>query len=93
MLNVQPSHPLADFLGNPNAYVERLSESGSPEILTVDGHDRLVIQDATSYRRMLDELEESRLLVSLNEGVDDCLASKSRPIGVAFRELKASHDL
>ncbi len=37
--------------------MERLAATGRPEVLTVNGHARVVIQDAESYQRMLDALD------------------------------------
>lgn len=51
------AHTLEDFIRNTIARIERLQDSGHPEILTVDGKPCLVVQGAESYQQMVALIE------------------------------------
>ena len=50
-------HSLSEFQRNSKEFVERLSSTKQAELLTVNGKAALVIQDAESYKEMLELLE------------------------------------
>jgi len=60
MIKPEDIHSLTDFQRNTREHVERLKQTGRPEILTVNGEAQLVVQHAAAYQRMLEELERSR---------------------------------
>lgn len=57
MVRLTDIHPLTHFLRDPKAHLARLAKSGRPEVLTVNGHARVVVQDAAAYQRMLEIVE------------------------------------
>ncbi len=57
MIQLTDIHPLTGFLRDHKAHIERLAETGRPEVLTVNGRAKVVIQDAAAYQKMLDELD------------------------------------
>lgn len=57
MLNLTDIHPLTGFLRDHKAHMERLRATGRPEVLTVNGTARVVVQDAAAYQRLLDLVE------------------------------------
>lgn len=89
MLNLtQDIHSLTDFKRNTPEHLERLKASGRPEVLTVNGKAEVVVQDAESYQRMLDELQQaettaqiSRAIKRLSEG------EKGKPVRQFLEEL------
>ena len=60
MIKPEDITSLTDFQRNTREHVERLKQTGRPEILTVNGQAQLVVQHAAAYQRLLDELERSR---------------------------------
>ncbi len=75
MIDIQSIHPLTGFLRDHKSHIERLRATGLPEVLTINGKAKLVIQDAAAYQKMLDlidELDATRILkqrlTSLDEG-------------------------
>ena len=48
---------LTDFLRHHRQHIDRLTESGQPSVLTVNGKPALIIQDAESYQGLLDRLD------------------------------------
>lgn len=57
MVQMNDIHPLTAFLRDHKSHIERLSETGRPEVLTVNGRARVVVQDAEAYQRMLDVID------------------------------------
>jgi len=58
LVHLNDIHSMTGFLRNHKAHLERLSATGRPEVLTINGKARVVIQDAAAYQRLLDALEE-----------------------------------
>ena len=57
MVNLNDIHPMTGFLRDHKAHLERLRETGRPEVLTVNGKARVVVQDVASYQKMLEVLD------------------------------------
>ncbi|MDX2148797.1 MAG: hypothetical protein SFZ23_14885 [Planctomycetota bacterium] len=57
MVQLTDIHPLTGFLRDHKAHLERLAATGRPEVLTVNGKARVVVQDAAAYQKMLDALD------------------------------------
>lgn len=57
MVQLTDIHPLTGFLRDHKAHIERLAATGRPEVLTVNGKARVVVQDAESYQKMLEALD------------------------------------
>jgi hypothetical protein len=57
MIDLTDVHPLTGFLRDHKAHLERLRATGRPEVLTVNGTARVVVQDAAAYQRLLDLVE------------------------------------
>lgn len=75
MLKLTDIHPLTGFLRDHKEHIERLAATGRPEVLTVNGKARVVIQDAAAYQKMaeaLDAIETERIvrdrMASLDRG-------------------------
>lgn len=94
MVQLNDIHPLTGFLRDHKAYLDRLATTGRPEVLTVNGKARIVVQDAAAYQRLLDALDAVEAehvlrerLASLNRGepgipVDQVLADVRRRLGI-----------
>lgn len=57
MVKLTDIHPLTGFLRDHKEHMERLAATGRPEVLTVNGKARVVIQDAEAYQKMVDALD------------------------------------
>ena len=56
---------LGDFQNNAGEHVQRLTDSGQPEVLTVDGRPALVVQSAAGYEALLDRLDHADAVATL----------------------------
>ena len=53
MVHLEDIHSLTDFQRNTKEHIQRLKETGRPEVLTVNGKAEIVVQDAASYQKLL----------------------------------------
>lgn len=65
MVKLTDIHPLTGFLRDHKEHLERLAATGRPEVLTVNGKARVVVQDAAAYQKMVeafDAMETERIV-------------------------------
>ena len=51
---------LTDFARNIKAHLKRLRRTGRPELLTVNGKAEVVVQNASAYQRLIEELKSRK---------------------------------
>ena len=56
MIKVQDILSLTEFHRHTKIHMARLHATGRPELLTVNGKAKLVVQDAAAYQRLLDRI-------------------------------------
>lgn len=78
---------LDDFLKEHEEHLERLSETGEPEILTVDGEPRLVVQDAAAYSCLRERLELLATAKLLEERAEASRSGDEITIEQMFKEM------
>ncbi len=69
MINLRDIHSLSDFQRNARDYIERLRETGRPEVLTVHGKAEVVIQNADAYQKLLDLAAHASAIVGIQRGL------------------------
>jgi len=57
MIRPTDIHTLDSFRRKSKEHVDRLHESGRPEVLTVNGKPAVVVQDAVAYQQQLEKIE------------------------------------
>ena len=65
MIRATDIHSLTEFTRNARAYIQQVKNSKSPIAITVNGDAQVVMLDAESYQKMVDELERSRRAASV----------------------------
>ncbi|BDI30343.1 hypothetical protein CCAX7_23940 [Capsulimonas corticalis] len=65
MLDARQIHSMSDFLRNHKAHVARLKETGTPEVLTINGRAEVVMLDTASYEDLMDRLQRSEAVASI----------------------------
>lgn len=91
MIDPRDIHSLSDFQRNTKSHIRRLKRSGRVAVLTVNGKAAVVVQDAESYQKLLDQLAEAEELAAVQESLRDLEAGKGRPIGEFAKEFRAKH--
>lgn len=91
MIDLREVRSVTEFQRNIKEYVERLKETKTPLVLTVNGRAELVVQDAGSYQEMLDRLERAETMAALRRGLKDAEAGRMIPLDEAVKKLRAKH--
>lgn len=81
MIQLGDIHSLTDFQRNAREHIDRLKETGRPEVLTINGKAELVIQDAESYQKLLDAIDRAEAIEGIRCGLEQMEAGQSRPLG------------
>ena len=93
MLNLEQIHPLTDFLRNHRSHIDRLKETRSPEVLTVNGKAELVILDVQSFQELIDKAERSETIEAIRAGLESANRGELKPAEQLFAEMKAKYGL
>lgn len=93
MLDAREIYPLSDFQRNARQFIDQLQESQKPVVLTVNGKAAVVVQDATSYQQLLDELELARSAAMIRQGMAEQKAGKDRDAREALEELRSKYGI
>lgn len=84
MFTIDSIRPVSDFSRKPAEHIERLKETGEPEILTVNGKAEIVIQDARSYEEMASLLHSLKQIAIAKKQHDN---GEALPADEAFARL------
>jgi prevent-host-death family protein len=72
MINLsQDIQSLSTFKRNTNELITQMKETGNPVILTVNGKAELVVQDAVSYQKLLDSIEQLKTIIGIKKGLEN----------------------
>ena len=92
MVNLTDIHSLTDFQRNVKDHLKHLKETGRPEILTVNGKAAVVVQDAESYQRLLDLVEQAEAVEGIQRGLNDVKRGRTRSMRTAEEELGQQYE-
>ena len=70
MIQLQNIRSLSDFQRNAKTHIRRLKKTGEPEVLTVNGQAEVVVQDASAYQKLLDELDRKQAIEGIRRGLE-----------------------
>jgi PHD/YefM family antitoxin component YafN of YafNO toxin-antitoxin module len=93
MLHVDDIYSLTDFQRHAKEHIERLKQTGRPEVLTVNGKAELVVQDAAAYQKLLDLLDRAEALEGIRQGLESMHRGKGRPAAKVFQDLRKKHHI
>lgn len=91
MIDLMNIHPMSEFNRNTKQYVQRLKETGKPEVLTVNGQAEVVVQSAAAYQKLLDAAELAETLAGIKRGLEEADRGALRTSKAFFQELAAKH--
>jgi prevent-host-death family protein len=89
----QDIHSLSDFKRKTAEFMARMRKSGRPIVLTINGRAELVVQDALSYQRLLEQAERTEMMEFLRESREDLEAGRTEPAVKALERLAKKHRL
>jgi prevent-host-death family protein len=86
-------HPLEDLNAKTDELVKEAKQSGQPVILTVNGEADMVLQDAASYQRLIEELDRAQAIAGIKEGLESMYRGEGRPARKALEEFASEHGI
>lgn len=88
MVNLTDIHALSGFVRDPKGHIERLSETGKPEVLTVNGEARVVVQDVAAYQEILELAEEARTHAAIRQSLAEMERGETVPLEDAMEQIR-----
>lgn len=86
-------HSLSEFKRNTPDLLKQMRESGHPVVLTINGKAEIVVQDAASYQRLLDELDELQALAGIKRGLADVQAGRVTSVKDFEKDFRKRHGI
>lgn len=82
-----------DFKRNTSEFLEQMRGSGHPLVLTINGKADLVVQDALSYQKLLDRVDELEALEGIKRGLAEVEAGRVTPLRQFEKEFRKKRGL
>ena len=93
MIDLNDIHSLTEFQRNTKEHIERLKESGKPQVLTVNGKAEIVVQDAKSYQELLERMDRLEAVAGIRRGLAEVAEGKVKPVREAFAAIRKRHKI
>jgi hypothetical protein len=93
MIDLRNIRPLSDFQRNAKAHIKRLKKTGQPEVLTVNGEAQVVVQDALSYQKLLDQLDDREAIEAIQEGLQQADRGEGIPLEEFDRKMRRKYKI
>ena len=77
----------------PSFTIERLKETGQPQVLTVDGRAEAVVLDVESYQRLLELADRADAIQGIREGLESAARGEGRPAAEVYAEFRSKYGL
>lgn len=84
---------LSVFKRDTAKFRRQLKKTKEPIILTVNGKADMVVIDAESYEEFLVEKDRLDMIASINRGIDDMRAGRTKPAEQVFREFEEKYGI
>jgi prevent-host-death family protein len=86
-------HSLSDFKRNTTDFLDQMRGSGHPLVLTINGKAELVVQDAASYQKLLNRVDELEALEGIQKAQADIEAGRVTPLRQFESEFRTKRGL
>ena len=86
-------HSLSEFKRNTPGLLKQMRESGHPVVLTINGKAEIVVQDAASYQKLLDQLDELQALEGIKRGLADVRAGRVTSVENFEKDFRKRHGI
>jgi prevent-host-death family protein len=84
-------HSLSDFKRNTTDFLQQMRDTGHAVVLTINGKAEIVVQDATSYQKLLDDLDELQTIEGIKRGLADVKAGRVTSAESFEKEFRKKH--
>lgn len=90
MFRLDDIHSLTDFQRKTREHLERLKETGRPEVLTLHGEAEVVVQDADAYQQLLDRLDRAEAIAGIRDGLTSREGDEGTSVEETLEEVRAA---
>jgi PHD/YefM family antitoxin component YafN of YafNO toxin-antitoxin module len=80
---------LSNFKRNTSHFIDRLKETKSPLVLTINGVSELVVQSAEGYQQLLDRIEYLETTAGIQQGLNELAQGQAVAAIPALEALKS----
>ena len=84
---------LSDFKRNTTEFVREMKASGKPVVLTVNGRSELVVQDATSYQKLLELVDRLEAIEGIKRGLEEADRGEGVTLEEFDKEMRRKYDI
>ena len=84
---------LSTFKRNTNELINQMKATGNPIVLTVNGKAELIVQDAVSYQKLLDTIEELETMLGIKKGLEDIATGNTQSLEIFVKEMQQKHEI
>ena len=84
---------MSDFKRNSREFLERMRETGNPVVLTINGKAEVVVQDAASYQKLLNYIDDMETLEGIKRGLADVEAGRVTPVEKFEKDFRKRHGI
>ena len=82
---------LSNFKRDSVTLIGQLKRTGRPVVLTINGKAEVVVQDATSYQRLLELVDRAEAIVGIRKGLAAMARGEGIPAKKAFEKIRSKH--
>jgi PHD/YefM family antitoxin component YafN of YafNO toxin-antitoxin module len=94
MLNLSRDiNSLSNFKRNTASFIDRLKDTKSPLVLTINGVSELVVQSAEGYQQLLDRIEYLETTAGIKQGLHELAEGRSMAAIPALETIDRSSDV
>lgn len=80
---------LTDFTCHATEAIERLKETGQPQVLTIDGRAEAVVLDVESYQRLLELADRADAIEGIRRGLESAARGEGIPAAEVYSRIRA----
>ena len=94
MININRDiQSLSNFKRHTSGFIQQMKQTGQPVILTVNGKAEVVVQDAESYQKLLEKIEELEAIAGIRQGLADIESDKTRLLTEFEKEMQQKYGI
>lgn len=84
---------LSVFKRDSSKFLKQIKKTGEPLVLTVNGKAAAVVLDPDSYEDFQREKDRQDMIASVNRGIEDMQAGRTKPAKQVFDEFEKKHGI
>ena len=91
MLDIRQIHPLTDFLRSHKIHIDRIKETQTPELLTVNGRAEVVGMDPGSFQDFVNRAQRAELIEAIQKGIAAADRGELKPAAQVLAAMRAKY--